>query len=155
MRLYWRPFEEEDKEQLEQWRQDYAPADLELPHGYANPGESTETIVITRDDASRILSLTGTLILGLDPLLRDSEATGPEVAKALEMAEAVLTFLGVKAGAVDAFIAVPESLKEYITFLTNPKRGYEVTAQHCVILRKRIGHPPATRSDLPEEVSAT
>ncbi len=151
MRLFWRPFEESDREQLEQWRRDYAPASLELPHDYTGP--SNETVVVTAEDGRMILSLTGTNIVGLDPLLRDPNADPHEVSKALEMAEAILTFLAAKSGAVDAFIAVPDTLTDYHKFLA--KRGYEQTAQHCVIFRKAIGRPPVTHVDLPKEVEAT
>ena len=69
------------------------------------------------------------------------------------MAEAILTYLAVKSGAVDAFIAVPNELVEYHKFLM--KRGYVQTTQHCVIFRKQIGRPLATQVDLPEVVEAT
>ena len=136
MALYHRPFREEDRETLEPWRREYPLADLELPHGYDDEGEATETVVITRADGSIVLSLTGTACVAIDPLLRDPDARPEEVAEALRLAEAIITYNAARSGIADAYIAVPEQLERYHRFLE--KRGYEQTAQVCLIFRKKL-----------------
>ena len=143
-----RPFVEGDRPLLEQWRKDYAIADLELPHGYM--GQRTETCVCEKD-GKVVLALTGTQVVSLDPLLRDPNADDRVVAKALEIAEEALTYLAVRGGCVDAYVAIPESLVRYIPFLQ--KRGYNITAQHCVIMSKCLVEEPI--EEVAEEVAIT
>ena len=127
-----RPFVEQDREQLERWRSGY-PRELDMPHDYE--GQATETC-IAEIDGRMILGLTATVCVSLDPLLRNPSASNFEVSEALKLAEGVLRYKGVESGAVDAYIAIPVELVEYIELLK--KRGYEVTASECVIMRKVI-----------------
>jgi hypothetical protein len=130
-----RPIEEADKPILEQWRVSFEAAGLELPHGWS--GRGTETVVVERLDGSGItLSLTGTKMLAFDPLIRDPQADPLEVSRALSAAEYSLAYRGAAGGCVDAFIAVPRELADYIGLLR--RHGYEEVAENCIILRRSL-----------------
>ena len=127
-----RYFQEEDRDTLERWRALY-PRQMDMPHGYE--GAATETCVAEKD-GNILLSLTATVAVILDPLLRNPDADNGDVAKALQLAESNLTFLARKR-CVEAYIAVPKELESYIPFVKK-HGGYEETAQDCVILRKSL-----------------
>ena len=130
-----RPIEEEDKPILEPWRVAFEAAGLELPHGWA--GRGVETIVVEKLDSTDItLSLTGTKMLAFDPLIRDPKADPLEVSRALSAAEYALAYRGAAGGCVDAFIAVPRELADYIHLLK--RHGYTEVAEGCIILRRSL-----------------
>ena len=128
-----RPIQAGDVDQLEEWRQLYTKGELELPHGYAKQG--VQTWVIT-EGGDLVMSLTGSYLIGLDPLIKNPSTSPATLSLGLQKLEAVLTAKAVEAQCVDAFIAVPDTEVEYLSFLK--KRGYIVTAQNCVILRKKL-----------------
>ena len=124
------PFEESDRESLEKWRTEFADATLELTHDYAS--EQVETAVVRDEDGKIILALTGTIAVGLGPLIKNPAAAKLEIMQGLFLAEAALNYGAVKAGAIDSYITVPERMSGYIKTLE--KLGYEVVATKCVIL---------------------
>jgi hypothetical protein len=128
-----RTYGKDDKEILDDYRLGYLEADLELPHGYEGAGMET---VVSEKDGKVLSSVTGTLAVILDPLIKDPEAKASDVLQALFKQEAVLAVLGMKSGAVDSFVAIPKQLEGYIRLLE--KCGYKASAEHCVIMRRPL-----------------
>ena len=124
------PFEEKDREQLEKWRLAFTDATLELSHDYTS--EQVETAVVRDGNGRIILSLTGTVLAGLGPLIKNPDASKLDVMQGLFLAEAALTYKAVQAGAVDSYIVVPERMADYIKTLE--KVGYEVVATKVVVM---------------------
>lgn len=135
------PFTEEDRESLERWRTAFKDATLELSHDYTSP--QVETAVVKTDDGNIIVALTGTLLVGLGPLIKNPAATRLEIMEAAILADAALTYKAAGAGAVDASICVPNHMPDYIKILE--KIGYQVVATNCTILSRVLKHdkPPA------------
>jgi hypothetical protein len=144
------PFTEEDRESLERWRTAFTDATLELSHDYTSP--QVETAVVHTESGEIVLSLTGTFLAGLGPLIRNPNATRLEIMEALFLAEAALTYKAVGAGAVDASICVPNHMTDYIKTLT--KLGYEVVATNCTILSRVLQHDKPLAEPLAESVKA-
>lgn len=143
------PFKEEDREILEKWRLGFTDATLELSHDYTSP--QTETAVVRDRDGKIILSLTGTIVSGLGPLIKNPEANRLEIIEALFLAEAALNYKAIGAGAVDAFVIVPNRMKDYVKVLE--KLGYTIVATECVVLG-RVLQRDAPKLE-PEVVSPT
>ena len=122
-----------DIEQLERWRQDFAAADLELPEGYANDGVATAVARNKKGDL--IGSLTAEIItaVSLDPWLGNPNAGRHERLTGLFTLTRALEYQAKINGAVAAFIAVPDTLKEYQQLVQ--RFGFEETAQHCRLYR--------------------
>lgn len=126
----------EDIEQIEEWRKQFAEADLQIPNGYDGPGSAT---VVAVKDGKLLGSLTGTMILAvsLDPLVRNPEAGRLESLAALFAMCNSLEYQASLNGAVDAYIAIPNLLPEYQKLVVE-KCGFEETATFCKIYRRRI-----------------
>lgn len=127
---------DEEKETLEEWRHEYQPADLEIPHGYA--GDGVETAVVDCPDTGVMMaSLTGIKAVILDPLIRNPRiANGAEMVSAILMLERTLSYLGEQGGAVDSYIAVPDCLPQYQKIVESV--GYEKTCVGCSIYRRPL-----------------
>lgn len=130
-----RPFKVTDVEQFDQFRRVYWDGDLELPKGYGAPG--IETAIAEDANARPIASLTGTLAVVLDPLIRNPHIkSGPELVASIYMLERTLAYQGQRLGAVDAYIAVPEHLIDYQRIVE--KAGYVRTVERCNVYRRPL-----------------
>lgn len=128
-----RPAKESDVEQLDKWRWQYTDADLEVVHGWQAPG--VETAVAEK--AGKIVgSLTAVSAVVIDPFVHDPDAYETDIYAAVVMLERTLAYRAQQTGAVDAYIAVPEQLKDYIEIVK--RSGYEITCERCVILRRAL-----------------
>lgn len=134
-KMTFRPVDEQDIEQLDKWRWCYLPADLEVVHGWRAPG--VETVVSDKGE-ELIGSLTGkvAVVAVIDPFIHNPEAKGPDIYAAVVGMERILAYEGAAAGALEAYIAVPKQLTDYIEIVK--RSGYEVTCQECVILRRPL-----------------
>lgn len=132
-----RPFSPGDAEQLELFRAAYPDRDAELllPHGFMAPG--VETAVAVRGDAI-IASVTSTLCVILDPLIRNPESSPEEIGVALTRMEAVLAYVAKGVGAREAYIAIPDSPQYDGYCRVVERRGYERNVENCRIFRKSI-----------------
>lgn len=130
-----RPFRTTDVVQFDQFRRTYWDGDLEIPKGYGAQGVES---AIAEDAAGRpIASLTGTLSVVLDPLIRNPHIrSGPELVASIYMLERTLAYQGQRLGAVDAYIAVPEHLLDYQRIVE--KAGYVRTVEHCNVYRRPL-----------------
>jgi len=130
-----RPIKDSDVEQLEKWRQEFKNGSLEVPHGYEH--YNVETAVAVKGD--RILgALTGTIIVSLDPYIRNPEAGTAESLQSLFALCRSLEYRAKKQmGCVESYIAVPNSLEEYKGIVK--RCGFEETAQNCAIFRHVLG----------------
>lgn len=133
MDVHARPFRGDDVRTLDAWRWKYSDADLELPKGYE--GTNIKTIVIEKEGKT-ILSLTGTLVMVLDPAIKDPDADPRDIMRALIKAETVLGYMAAGAGAQDIYIAIPNQLKKYMGIIE--KSGYKPTVQNCTVFRRPI-----------------
>lgn len=127
---------DEEKETLEEWRHEYQPADLEIPHGYA--GQGIETAVVDCPDTGIMMaSLTAIQAVILDPLIRNPRVhNAAEMVASIFLLERTLSLLGERGGAVDAYIAVPNQLEDYKK--TVESVGYKVTCENCTIYRRPL-----------------
>jgi len=131
-----RPIRDEDVEALDRWRWLYTDGDLEIVHGWGADGVET---AVGEKDGKMLGSLTaskGVVAVICDPFIHDPDADHRDVMAALLTMERVLAYRGMQAGAVDAYVAVPSHLTEYIKIVE--KCGYEVTTQNCTILRRPL-----------------
>lgn len=130
------PPTQQDIEQLEQWRREFAAADLELPEGYVNDGVATA--VARRRDGSLIGSLTAEIItaVSLDPLLLNPQAGRTEALAGLFALTRALEYQASLNGAAASFIAVPNLLPQYQALVE--RCGFEPTAQHCKLYRHSL-----------------
>jgi hypothetical protein len=106
-----RPIRTEDLHQLEAWRKAYSHSELELTFGYAGP--AVETAVASKGDQI-IASLTGSLVVALDPLIRDPKADAKDVMAATLMLARTLEYEAEKTGAAGSCVAIHESLPHFI-----------------------------------------
>lgn len=128
-----RPVRNQDLAQLDAWRRQYPDAFLELPHGVSGPG--VETAVA--DKAFRMVgSLTATMAVLMDPFIHDAGAYGVDIFAAVYMLDRALAYNAQKAGAVDAYIAVPDKSTAYHAIVS--KAGYTKTCEHCTIFRRPL-----------------
>jgi len=127
---------DEEKPILEEWRHEYRPADLEIPHGYF--GNGVETAVVDIPISGEIMSsLTGTKAIILDPLIRNPNITNSaEMVAAILLLERTLSYLGTQSGAVDSYIAIPNQLTDYKK--TVQSVGYVETCENCTIYRRPL-----------------
>lgn len=129
-----RPIAEGDRAAVEEARITAEGVNLEIPYDYAGIGVDT---AVAEKDNKLISSLTGKLAVIVDPLIIvDKEAAGTDVIAALIKQEAVLTYIGAQAGALESYIAVPKKLAGYIQLLKN--YGYEDKFENCVVLRRPL-----------------
>lgn len=126
-----RPALQRDYAQLELWRKAYSKGSLELPHGYQDTNVST---VVAATQHGILGSLTGTLILSLDPLIRNPSVPGPEMLVALHAMTRHLECNALMAGARESFIAVPTEEEKYSRLVE--RCGFVETAQNCKIYRR-------------------
>src|SRR5690348_8755190 len=130
-----RPARQEDVRQLELWRRDYWDADLEIPKDYNSIG--VETAVAERADGSGLVaSLTATRAVILDPLIHDPAAPELDLVAAIYLLERILSYEAQAAGAVDAYIAVPDKLAAYQRIVE--KAGYIKTVEKCSVYRRPL-----------------
>lgn len=132
-KMGFRPVEDSDLEQLNKWRWEYTGADLEVVHGWEGKGVET---AVAEKNGKVIGSLTGVQAVVIDPFVHDPAASGPDVYAAVVGLERILAYLGRLNGALDAYIAVPKYLTEYINIVK--RSGYEVTCENCTILRRAL-----------------
>ena len=132
------PFDEEKhRKLLEKWREIYNRGDqvLMLPNGYSRiPGVVTN---IAKSGDGRILgSLTGTHLIGLDPFIKNPNATPFELLQALFMLCRSLEVDAARGGAQEAYIAIPNDEIQYQEMMQ--KVGFVETAQGCKIYRHQF-----------------
>lgn len=144
--IYIRPFKESDREELDRGRKEFTAADLENPHGFEGPRVET-AVAIKGDDieSGRVLaSLTGTVAVILDPLLKVPGFKPTDYLAALFKLEAILTYLAQNTGAIDAYIAIPRGVTEdemraaasYEIIVR--QCGYDETVQNCKVFRRSL-----------------
>lgn len=122
-------------ETLEEWRHEYQPADLEIPHGYS--GQGVETAVAETREGIILASMTGIKAVILDPLIRNPRVTnGAEMVSAILMLERTLSYLGEQGGAVDSYVAIPNQLADYKKIVESV--GYVATCENCTIYRRPL-----------------
>ena len=139
-----RPFAPKTEKRLKQLLDDirwgYMPADLEVPKGYSAPGVETAVAEKVVDGRQKFVSaLTATLAVILDPLINSpaSDITELDLMNALIKLEAALTYKAqISAGAVDAYIAIPDALPAYQKLVQ--KYGYQPTVEHCTVFRRPL-----------------
>lgn len=130
-----RPMRGEDVAEFEAFRRMYWDGDLELPKGWAGP--SIETAVAESADGHKIASLTGTISILMDPLVRNPQIrSGPELVAAIYALERTMAYMGQKMGAVDSYIAIPDHLEEYHRIVE--KAGYVETVKGCKVFRRPL-----------------
>lgn len=129
-----RPFTKEDEEILEPNRKAFVGGSLEIPNGYE--GENVETVTILNGEGRIIGSLTGTIIIALDPFIKVQGTGRTESLQGLFAACRALEYRGAKHGAREAYIAVPDSLPEYQELVK--RVGFQETAQNCKIYRRQM-----------------
>lgn len=131
-----------DEPRLRLWADDSLVAGeafLDLPHGFVN--RSVETAVAESGTSELICSVTGSLGVILDPLIKNPEASSGEVMKGLLLAARSLEFWATTLGALDSFIAIPNSMPEYQELVK--KCGYEEMGDGCrIFTRKLNGEAP-------------
>lgn len=126
---------DEEVDVLEEWRHDYQPADLEIPHNYGGPG--VETAVAANKQGFMLASMTGIKAVILDPLIRNPRiANGAEMVSAILMLERTLSYLGEQGGAVDSYVAIPNQLADYKKIVESV--GYLATCENCTIYRRPL-----------------
>lgn len=131
--IHVRPFRSSDAKQLDLFRWNYTAADLEIPKGYV--GENLQTVIAEKDQKF-LLSLTGTIGMVIDPMIKDPDASPADLMRALIKAEAVMSYLGAANGAQDVYIAIPNQLEKYMGIVE--KSGYKRTVEHCTVFRRPI-----------------
>lgn len=130
-----RPFRVTDKAQFDQFRRAYWDGDLEIPKGYGSAG--VESAIAEDQHGRPIASLTGTMSVVLDPLIRNPHIkSGPELVASIYLLERTLAYQGQRLGAVDAFIAIPDHLVDYHRIVE--KAGYVRTVENCVVYRRPL-----------------
>jgi len=121
---------------LERYRRAYTKGDLEIPHDYNSCGGHVETSLAVKN-GEIIASLTAIDAVVLDPLIKNPNASASDVFSALVKLETYLSHAAQKrSGAVDIYIAIPESEEDYLRLLKH--YGYDVTVQRCVVLRRAM-----------------
>lgn len=125
---------EADIRQLDEWRRNFAAADLELPEGW--DGEGVATAVAVDKQGGLIGSLTGTLANSfiLDPFIINPDVPRNKKFSALFALANALEYQARMNGAVVSFVAIPNLLPEYQELM--PKLGFEETVQHCRVYRR-------------------
>jgi hypothetical protein len=129
-----RPMFQSDEEIFDQFRRAYWEADLEIPKGFKAPG--IETAVASDAHDNPIASLTGTMAIVMDPLIKNPDADPLQLVTAIYMLERTLAYLGQKNGAVDAYIAIPNQLVGYHKIVE--KAGYIRTVENCTVYRRAL-----------------
>lgn len=142
--VFVRPLQHGDSELIERWRRSYFKGFLEYPHGLQQAG--VETVVGMKNNKP-ICSLTGIQSIVMDPFARDTDAAPTDLLYALVKMETTLAYLGQKTGAVDVYIAVPNSEQRYVRLLQN--YGFRPTVENCVVLRRALvpDHVPLLAND--------
>ena len=122
-----------DIRQLEQWRKEFAAADLELPEGYN--GDGVATAIAVGKDGQLLGSLTGSIVyaVSLDPLILNPRAGRTEALAGLFALTRSLEYQAKLNGVAASFIAVPDSLPMYQELVK--KCGFTPTAELCKIYR--------------------
>lgn len=128
-----RPMRVEDERAFDQLRRTYWEADLEIPKGWF--AEGVETAVATEDNVP-VTSLTSTLAVVLDPLIKNPRANPLTIVASIYLLERALTYEAQKHGAVDAYIAIPNQLTEYHAIVQ--KAGYVPTVENCTVYRRPL-----------------
>lgn len=119
---------------LERYRRLYTAGDLEIPHDYNSCNGHVETSLATKN-GEILASLTAIDAVVLDPLIKNPNASPNDVFAGLLKLETYLSHAAQKrSGAVDIYIAVPNSEVEYIRLLDH--YGYKPTVQGCTVLRR-------------------
>ncbi len=108
-------------------------ADLELPHGFV--GQATETAIAERDK-ELLCSITGTLSIVLDPLIKNPNAKAIDLMPAIIQAARALEFYGTMHGVTEAYLAVPDNIPGFQRIVE--RAGYEKTADGCGIYRRLL-----------------
>lgn len=136
--IHIRKMNSEDKTKLEQWRKNYSPADLELPHGYERPGVET---AVAEYGGELLASLTLSMAAVFNPLVKspDAEKHGASTITAIIMLERALAHLASRQNIVTGYITVPNNLKDYQAIVE--RAGYERVLENCSIFRRHLVHP--------------
>lgn len=124
---------------LEKWRAIFNAGEpvCELPNGYENKGVVTNVAVA--GDKRTLGSLTGTMVITLDPFLKNPTASPIEILQALFALTRATEVDGMRAGAQEAYIAIPNDLPDYQALVE--KCGFMETAQNCKIYRHQFFPP--------------
>jgi hypothetical protein len=132
-KLTLRPVENRDSAMLDAAREAYLDADIEVLHGYRRiPGIET---ALCEKGPEFIAAMVATQVVLFD-FIQNQEAFNIDRFAAAIMLERALSFAAQKAGCVDAYVAVPSHLKEYIAQLE--RCGYGLAATNCAILRRPL-----------------
>lgn len=131
--VFVRPLRVGDAELVDAWRRRYLKGDLEFPHGLQMDG--VETVMAMKDHAP-IASLTGIRSVVYDPFTHNPDASDSDLLYALVKLETVLSYEAQRVGAVDAYIAVPNSEAKYARLLEN--YGFLPTVQNCIVMRRPL-----------------
>jgi hypothetical protein len=131
--VFVRPLTGDDVQKLDKWRREFAAGDLELPKDFNSEGVLS---VAAHKEHELIASLTGVQAVVLDPFIHNPDANPTDLLFALVKLDTVLTFWGQQRGAVDAYVAIPNSLDRYIKLLRN--YGWEPTVQNCTVMRRPL-----------------
>jgi len=128
---------EREHDLLNLWRRGYQAGDLEIPHGFDGWGGHVETALATK--GNRLVgSLTALDAVILDPFIHDPAASHNETFGALLKLETYLTHAAHRrTGAVDAYLAIPNQLREgYGRLLEH--YGYVPTVVNCTVYRRAL-----------------
>lgn len=132
-----RPYEpKRDRKMLDAWREEFHRVDgseLGVPHGYRN--RNVETALAT-NKGKDVCALTARYVVSLDPLMVAPGAEPQEVLQGLFKLEALLSYIAQSQGAVEAYIAVPNHMKDYQRIVE--RCGYVATCQNCTVYRRPL-----------------
>lgn len=128
-----RPIQAGDVEQLELWRNEYWAGDLEIPFGYKRDGIET---AVAEKNGVMLEALVAKKAVVLDPLILDPNADHYDAVAGLFLLERALTYSAQLGGAIESYIAVPDSLKDYHKIVE--KAGYIKTVEKCTVFRRPL-----------------
>lgn len=131
--LNYRYVHESDEAKLKEWMEQHEHVVLELPRGFVGP--STDTLVAFKDE-EMIASMTGQLVLLVDPLIKNPDASSLDIAQAVMLLGRHLEAIAQKSGAVEGYVAIPHSMPGFLTIMK--KLGYVETAENCTILKREL-----------------
>ena len=129
------PVEQHHLPQLEQWRQSFEHAELDLPSGYSGPATVT---IVAEYNGQLVESMTASIVMVIEAIIKNPAATPSVLAEAAQRLEEYLSGHAALNGAVDSYIAVPDNDAMVEFHRVVRRRGYEPTAQGCTIYRRPL-----------------
>lgn len=128
-----RPIREEDLPQLNDARENYWDADIEIPYSYSVPG-SVETAVAEKNGEWQG-ALVATKVVVYD-FIKNAAAKGVDIFAAVFMLERAMSYVAQNTGVTTSYLAIPSHLTEYIDMVK--RCGYDVGFENCTILRRSL-----------------